>query len=326
MSLYVSRRPTQELSDLAGENAYDLTLVSVGYEERSRAIAEALGRPRLGVGLEFPDRHQDSYEENRRTLASLGYQIISPTADNDGLLNQLNSWFETSAVRRSISEADPLRVAIDISSMTRTRIATVVQYCYHQKLDVPMIIDILYAPASYRPSETPLTSWVQAAPVTTHFAGWDPDTAKPLLTVVGLGYEQNAAEGVIDYLTPDESVVLLPVGRDPDYRRDVDQVNADQIAKARIKLDYSVEDPYRLILELERLVLARIDHSRILFVPLGPKIFAAACMVVAERLHPLVSVWRFSAGSNEDAKPALAAGSVAGIRLTTQPEERLGLR
>jgi hypothetical protein len=324
MSLYVSSRRETRLEDLASERRYDLALVSVGFEQRSRAIPEAIPAPSLGVGLEFPDRHLGDYAENHKVLAKLGYRVTEPAKDHRLLVGELDGWFEQAASRREFTEAEPFRVAVDISSMTRTRMAAVVEYCYAQKLEVPMIIDLLYAPAAYRPSELPPASWVQAAPVTPHLAGWDPDATKPLLAVVGLGYEPNAAEGVVDYLTPDESVIFLPNGRDPSYRNDVDEVNSELIKKAKIKLDYPVDDPYRLMLQLERLVLARIDQARVLFVPLGPKIFAAACMVVAERLHPLVSVWRFSAGSNDEARPAIADGSVCGIRLSTQPEERTG--
>jgi hypothetical protein len=324
MSLYVSRRPPTQLNEFGSEPRYDLALVSVGFEERSVAVPTSIAPPGLGIGLEFADRHEDAYNDNYEAIAMRGYQILLPEPDIGSFVAQIGGWFESAATRRPISEADPFRVAVDISSMTRTRIAAIIEACYAQEIDAPALIDLLYAPATYRPSSPPPASWVQATPVTEHFAGWDPDAAKPLLAVVGLGYEPNAAEGVVDYLTPDESVILIPRGRDPHYREDVESVNSEVLAKANIRLEYAVEDPYRLMLELERLVLARVGHSRILFVPLGPKIFAAACMLVAQRLHPMVSVWRFSAGVNDEPRPAVAAGPVCGIRLTTRPEETSG--
>ncbi len=323
MSLYVSRRPPSQLSDLAADAPYDLVIVSVGFEERSRAIASAAKAPALGVGLEFSDRHEGAYFDNHRAIAALGYRILAPSPDAAGLVAEIQDWFESAAALRPPTLREPLRIAIDISSMTRTRLAAVIEASYAHESRWPAVIDLLYAPATYQPSAPPLASWVHAEPVTGHFAGWDPDASKPLLAIVGLGYEPNAAEGVVDYLTPDESVVLLPIGRDPHYREDVEEVNEEVIAGADIDLEYSVEDPYRLMLELERLVLARVEQRRILFVPLGPKIFAAASLLVAERLHPMVSVWRFSAGSNDGPRPAIADGQLCGIRLSTQPEDAI---
>jgi len=272
------------------------------------------------MGLKFEDRHEGAYDKNHEAIAMRGYELLVPDDDPATMLIEITGWFERAAASRQLTDRDPLRVAVDISSMTRARIAAIIEACYAQDLGKPMMIDLLYAPAKYHPSDPPLVSWVHAKPVTDHFAGWDPDANKDLLAVVGLGYEPNAAEGVLDYLTPDESTMLIPKGREAAYQQDVEKVNEKVLSRADITLKYSVEDPYRLMLELERFVLARVEHRRILFVPLGPKIFAAACLLVAQRLYPMISVWRFSAGTNDEPKPATAAGWVCGIRLATRPE------
>lgn len=324
MSIYISQRPTGPISQLEREQPYDLVLASVGYEERSRAIPDALPPPQIGIGLDFADRNQDAYDDNRRAILAKGYEVFLPEKRNSALLSQVKQWFERAAAAHPLTLRDPLRIAVDISSMTRARIAAIIEACYSEDFNDPAIIDLLYAPATYRPSPPQIASWVQADPVTPHFAGWDPDPAKPLLTVVGLGYEPNAAEHVIEWLTPDETCMMIPLGREPAYQRDVEEVNAKVIEKAAVKHEYSVEDPYRLVLDLERLVLSRLTDYRVLFVPLGPKIFAASCMLVAQRLHPHVSVWRFSAGPNEAAKKAAAARWLCGIRLSTRPESTPG--
>lgn len=324
MSIYISQRPAGPLSQLEQERPYDLVLASVGYEERSRAIPAALAPPQIGIGLDFADRNQDAYEENRREILARGYEVFLPEERESNLLVQVKQWFERAAAAHSPTTRSPLRMAVDISSMTRARIAAIIEACYSPEFQDPAIVDLLYAPATYRPSPPQIASWVQANPVTPHFAGWDPDPAKPLLTVIGLGYEPNAAEHVIEWVTPDETCTMIPVGREPDYQRDVEKVNAAVIEKAAVRHQYSVEDPYRLILDLERMVLSRLTDRRVLFVPLGPKIFAASCMLVAQRLHPHVSVWRFSAGPNEAAKKATAANWLCGIRLSTRPEATPG--
>jgi hypothetical protein len=324
MSLYVSNCPAMTLEELARERRYDLALVSVGYEERARAIATNLQAPALGIGLTFADRKYDAYPENVTAVRSRGYELWEPDSDAAVMVEQLAAQFERAAGLREIAEDQPLRVAVDISSMTRVRIAAIIQAAYELPDEQPAIVDLLYAPAEYAESSPPPPSWVHARAVSDHFAGWDPDAEKPLLAVVGLGYEPNAAEGVVDYLTPDESFMFVPDGRDPRYRRDVESVNREVLAKAEKTMDYSIEDPYRLALTLERLVLSRIEECRLLLVPLGPKIFTAACLVTAQRLHPLVSVWRFSAGSSEKGKRAKAAGWICGMRLSTRPEASPG--
>jgi hypothetical protein len=324
VSIYVSQRPPTTLSDLERQLPYDLALVSVGFEARSSSIPLALAPPVLGIGLTFPDRHEAAYAENVSAITARGYELWEPASNAQIMVDELSSRFERAGARRKLDDNTPLRVAVDISSMTRARIAAIVQVAYALPPTEPIIIDLLYAPAAYRPSAPPLASWVSEKPVTEHFAGWDPDADKELLAVVGLGFEPNAAEGVIDYLTPDESLMFVPDGRDPQYRNDVERVNAEVLRKADITLDYAVEDPYRLILDLERLLLSRADERRLLLVPLGPKIFAVACLIVAARLYPMISVWRFSAGTNERARPATAAGWVCGLRLSTRPEATPG--
>lgn len=322
MSIYVSQRPSTTLGQLADGPPYDLALVSVGFEERSAAILSALATPATGVGLTFADRHQEAYEENVARATARGYELWLPGDDDP--VGDLALRLERAGTQRRIAEDAPLRVAVDISSMTRVRIAAIIQAIYELPAERPALVDLLYAPATYRASAPPLVSWVHANPVNAHFAGWDPDADKELMTVVGLGYELNAAEWVIDYLTPDHTYMFVPEGRDPRYRADVEQVNAEVLEKADDVAEYPVEEPYRVMLDLERLVLSRVHERRLMLVPLGPKIFAAVCLVVAQRLHPLVSVWRFSAGTNEQAKPAQAAGWVCGIRLSTRPEATPG--
>jgi hypothetical protein len=324
MSLYVSNCPAMTLEELARERRYDLALVSVGYEERARAIATNLRPPVLGIGLTFADRQYDAYLDNVEAVSAYGYELWEPDLDPAVMTGQLSAQFERAASQREIAEDRPLRVAVDISSMTRVRIAAIIQAAYELPDEQPTILDLLYAPAAYTESSPVPPSWVHARAVSDHFAGWDPDAEKPLLAVVGLGYEPNAVEGVVDYLNPDESFMFVPHGRDPRYRIDVENVNREVLVKAEKMMDYSIEDPYRLALTLERLVLSRIEECRLLLVPLGPKIFTAACLVAAQRLHPQVSVWRFSAGSSEQGRHAKAAGWICGMRLSTRPEATPG--
>ncbi len=325
MSMYVSQRPPTTLEKLADEPPYDLAIVSVGFEERSAAIPEALARPTSVLGLTFVDRHTDAYADNLARASAADYELWQPGDDPAAVAAEIMLRLERAGAQRRITDDSPFRVGVDISSMTRARIAAITQAAYAMPAERPAYVDLLYAPAKYHESSPDPLSWVTADPVSPYFAGWDPDADKPLLTVVGLGYEPNAAEWVIDWLTPDETSMYLPHGRDPRYREDVERVNAEVVEKADAVADYEVEDPYRLMLDLERLVLSRISERRVLLVPLGPKIFAAVCMIVAQRLHPMVSVWRFSAGSKEPPRPTEAAGWVCGMRLSTRPEAIAGI-
>ncbi len=67
-------------------------------------------------------------------------------------------------------------------------------------------------------------------------------------------------------------------------------------------------DPY---LKLELLVYGLLDEYRPVLIPLGPKIFSAACIILAIRNAPKICAWRTSSGGLTQPLDIKTDGNVA---------------
>jgi hypothetical protein len=159
-------------------------------------------------------------------------------------------------VGRSASDAG-MHVAVDISSMSRPRIAGVVRALTNVPLGARVTIDFLYAPAAYEPAPTELPDATEALePVTPAFAGAPADPAEPLVLVFGLGYEPERAASAMDEFAPERAVPFFPIGSDERFVADVKRSNADVLGLREVgsPVCYSIADPFRTLTNLEALV------------------------------------------------------------------------
>src|SRR6185369_5500856 len=116
----------------------------------------------------------------------------------------------------------------------------------------------------------------------------------PPAVVIGLGYEQDKAIGIIEYIEPTMVWAFRPRGGDPRFETAVDEANStfwDIVSPDRV-IDYSVEGSLECLTLLESLISGSLSTVRPILIPFGPKIFAACCLLVASMHYPKVSVWR----------------------------------
>jgi hypothetical protein len=314
--LLVAPYPSTELATLDG-SGYASAVASIGYEPRSIVIARALKGTCRGSAVEFAHGHVLSYDENRRGYAELGWEAVS--CEEDQFLQWVRELFARIAggELRDPRQRRP-RVAIDVSSMTRTRIAALVQALAELPPHLQLGADFLYVPAVYRDPETPPPAILHRAPVAPYFAGslvMDDSTV-----VLGLGYEQHKAASTIEDFGPSEVVAFVPEGPDERFLQAVIAANSGVLQGPLTPREerYPVGDPFATFQRLEALCFDLLyrEHPRMpVLVPLGPKIFAACCLVVGA-LHPEhVAVWRVSYRTQEPASPAEASSQVFGLRV-----------
>ncbi len=162
---YVAPHPTTDLADVT-QRGYDSFLCTLGFETRSRALAEQLAnctqQPQIHA-VAFEHRHDESYVTNMRVIEGLGAEILE--FDDEEFRAWALEWIET---------VEHQRVAIDISSMSRPRIAALVE-AMMCSTTTDMQADFLYVPrrstkARRGPSEAPTA----LGPVSPAFAGWMP--------------------------------------------------------------------------------------------------------------------------------------------------------
>jgi len=309
----------RELDD-ASRLQYDSMLASVGFETRSRQIAEAV--PVVGKAIPFKDHKVLDYEENLKFFKGAGWDL--PEISDEEYFVWVSEWLTT------VIEANkPARIAIDVSSMSRRRIADVIEAIISLPDEAEAAIDFLYTAAVFekpdKDEEPPIFS---VAPVSEFFAGWWDDLEKPLFAIVGLGYELERAASALDLLEPSRTQLFVPEGRDLKYLEAVREANLgldDWRGLDPEEILYSVSDPFACFRQLEQKVSRLQSRERIALVPLGPKIFAVAAILTAA-LHPTSSqVIRVTAGLHQPTQYRPSDGSLFGLSVVVKPPPEPGL-
>jgi hypothetical protein len=313
--LLIAPYPATRLSELDG-CTYISTVASVGYEPRSIAIARALGDAGRGSAVEFSHAHVLAFEENSDGFRELGWETVSGTEEE--FPRWVADFLALNAAGELPSSAKRPRVAVDISSMTRTRIAATVQALAELPAPLQIGVDFLYAPAAYSDPQTQPPAILHRAPVSPYYAG---DLAMGETTVlVGLGYEQHKAASTIEDFGPNDVVAFIPEGSDRRYLDAVLDANSGVLEGplAPTRESYAVEDPFATFRRLEALCFDRLYREQPqtpVLVPLGPKIFAACCLLVGAMHREHVAVWRVSYRRDEPPAAAQAAGELFGLRV-----------
>jgi hypothetical protein len=307
--------PHRQLED-GPHSEIDLLIGGLGYERRSREIPQTYKRAaKRTILLDLESRGEKSYDENRQIARDSGFElpIIAPI--------QLSGWF-VELVAELANDTPMPRLAIDVSSISRDRIARLIEGL--QNVDrireaedaQTAIVDLLYTPA-VPPTETRGPERIEVlGPVTKRFAGFAPDPDSPVVAFLGLGIEQDRAIGALEYIEPATTWVFIPHGESKDFDEKLDGANSlvwQSIDEAQ-RIRYRVDDPFSLYTILEQLVFSESAAGRPILVPLGPKIFAACCLLVASQ-HRRAGVWRVTPGSYGKAHDCESAGKLIGLRV-----------
>ena len=305
----------RKLTQLKETEPYDALLASVGYERRSRSITAALGEiPDRAVAVEFRAPQTKTYQDSLRWFKKRDVQVNQEW--NEKFLPWLHGWLVEIAT--SHQEA---RVAIDISSMNRPRIAAVVQALSEFPVDRRLLVDLLYAPSEFMPPDELPVGVLTLRPVSSFFAGQLRPQPSPV-ALAGLGYEPHKAAGVFDSLEIRRVIAYVPVGPHPDFHDAVVVANEGLLKgpEEPQQVDYDVLDPFECLMRLDGRVHGLLQAGDVpALVPLGPKIFALNECLVAAMHYPHVSVWRASFDTSETAVPRKDEGWVCGITVALAP-------
>jgi hypothetical protein len=206
------------------------------------------------------------------------------------------------------------RMLVDVSSLTRSRLAAVIDHLRSRMLSCAFSVDFYYTLAQYDPPprEVPLNSHV--GPVTPAFAGWTNDPDRGVAAIVGLGYEEDKALGAVEHVQAVEIWTYIPSSPIGQYSTALAKANRtllDAVSRDH-QLTYAVSNPLYLYAELESLIYRLCQQRNVILFPFGPKIFAL-CSILASCAHPDAAVWRVSAEGLEDATDRLASDFVFGL-------------
>lgn len=300
-------------ADAIRSTDYDLFVASVGYESRCTHAARILDvRARRRWACAFPDRHTAAFHRSFDWYSSHYFNITE--ADSD----RLPAWIEDAIDEsESASSSDVVRLCIDISSMSRRRIASWIEALRTRGARREYCVDFVYSLASFAgsPKSTDGSAIERVEPVLPSFAGCLTDPERPLVALIGLGFEPERALGAIEYVEPTDIWALWPEGGDEGFFDSIRVANETLWQSwERRAIHYSIQEAFRTFVLLESLSYGFLQEGRLLILPFGPKILTLGALLCA-CLHPELAVWRVSAGESEEARDVRASGELAALRV-----------
>lgn len=301
--------PKVEVIVSAGEHVdeWDVLVGAVGYEHRSRHVPLAWAeRSRIRLASAFDTHKTLSYADNWAALSERGFEI------EEHAEGEIRCWLYKRLLEVEAQPHTPLRVAIDVSSFSRSRLAELVLAAAEIATSRDVAIDFGYAPAAFKPPVEADTVIEVLGPVVPEFAGWTDEPGTPSTCIVGLGYEPERAVGALEYLEPVGAWAFTPTGVDDKYDRSLERAN-ETVWDANprpVRVAYGVDQPLWTYVQLESLVFGLKRLTRPVLVPFGPKIFAALCLLAALAHQPETAVWRVSGGQSEQPVDRKAIGPV----------------
>ena len=275
------------ISPISAWLEYDLVIACCGYESRSRSLIERVefsnGR-RLAIG--YAEREVLAFSENQKAFSDAGFEVHAVSDTDFGAL-----------VREAIAslvECDRPAILLDISCFTRARLAKIVEEVC---TDRNFVLDVYYSLAEFSPPAPSEPHNEFLCPVSSFFAGWTGDAERAVGLVCGLGYEQLKALGIIEYIDPFETWLFFPESSIELYDHAFAEANSlllREIPQSNV-VRYPVMDGEVIMRKLLGLVGAVREEHRCILMPLGPKVFAFASLLVGAVFRD-VSVWRASSG------------------------------
>lgn len=290
---------------------YDFFIAALGFERRARYIAETLApQARQNFAWGFSDRQTLSYPDNAEWFSANGFEIIEDPNDSIFLDRLAEILTTNSATPESTG-------CVDISSMTRKRMAAIVEMFCSGLLRSGTSIDFLYSLGAYSPPPTDIAPNTLLGPISPFFAGWTTNPNKPPVAIVGLGYEEGKALGATEYIQADEAWAFIPESPIESYLPAVLEANSTllKFLPKRQQIAYRPDDPVGCYNLLESLLYGVVPFGRPIILPFGPKIFALMALFACTK-YTEASVWRVSAQQSEAPVDRLPSKHVIGVRVT----------
>jgi hypothetical protein len=302
---------------------YDLAVISVGFEWRSSHLVRRGLKGRVSRAFTFEDCRVHSFERNRELARAGGYEIIE--SSRSSYRRDIRSSLELLGPEAG---ATTPCVAIDISSMTRIRMAhTVLEVLSYAERVGPLDVEFVYSPATF-PGAPPAVGVLEAGPVVPEFRGTLRPASVPVGVVLGVGYEPQRAVGAYELLEPGKAWAFVPSSGHGQYDEAIAVANRALygLIDEDAIVDYPVLSPVSTFYTLDSFLYASSGDYRVVLIPMGPKVFALCCYLAALGVYgPKPAVWRVGEARYGDPLEIEEEGKVVGLRAELGRERDVGL-
>ena len=185
------------VSEASAPSELDVLLAAVGYERRSSFIPlQWAKRSQVRIASAFDSLKVLSYERNCIDLQQAGFHV-EEHGESD-----IRPWLHRQLLEASVNDGPAIRLGVDVSSFSRSRIAQIMLAIIDCASDRDVIADFAYAPAEYRRYQHADAEIRVFGPVAPEFAGWSREPSAPVSCLIGLGYEADRAAGALEFLEP----------------------------------------------------------------------------------------------------------------------------
>ena len=291
----------------------DVFLASSGYEERASFCSVKYStRALTKIALAFDEQSDHPVRrKNDRRFRHAGFSLIRASGDAS---NQINEVLVEPLQR---SNRTP-RVVVDFSSMTRVWLATIIRALTSYGRPVEALFS--YTPSKFsRPRHDDLNP-VHVGPILPDDGPLQQPSA-PISLVLGIGYGQDEAIGVVELLDPRETFAFFTdTPLDARFARQIARANDElftRVGRERI-IPYSLNDWDSLAFTLDSLCSRLQYESRTVLISLGPKPFSLISLLVAAA-RPQLGVWRVSTGPQAPPHPRQPLGVCIPARVVFSP-------
>lgn len=297
---------------------YDMAAFALGFESRASCfVDDVAGSTERLIAFGFDHGHDKGYQQNLRRFLDAGASIFQ-SLDDDAFE------YEFKKALQLVSDEASQRIFVDVSCFTRFRLAAIVHevFAVAETRASELVVDFGYALAQFEKPSAQKHPNTVVGPAHRAFAGWSQGSYSSTATVLGLGYEQDQAMGVVEYLQAGEVWAFTPESPVPEYKPEVGKANElllSEIAPNHV-IEYDVCSPASVIATLESVVRGLSDEHSVVLVPFGPKIFVLCSLIVAA-IRQDVAVWRVSQGSRIEPHDRVPSDVKVGVRLIF-PEKR----
>lgn len=306
--------PRPFYADEVSDIQYDLFVATTGFESRATWITKNLAiKAKEYWAPAFANRQTLQFASNKRLFDSKNFDT-AVCHESDFYFNLSN---RLTNISKSVDEPEPLRVLVDISSMSRLRMASAIDAVRFAQFDSDIQCDFIYSLAEFSEPQFENRPICEFGPVTDEFAGWSDDPSRSCCVLFGAGYEQDQIIGVVEMLEADDVWVFVPYGTDNRYYDFVMEANTalwDVVPEDR-RLIYPVMRPLDAFSSVESLLYGKLASTRPMIVPFGPKIFSIVGMIAAAIHQPEVAVWRVSTGQSNTPIDRKGSDDLTGIRM-----------
>ena len=285
---------------------HDVLIYAIGYETRASYAAKECPANSV-IAISLPPVQGFSYEANTEFAKEAKHTILS-----DEQITEIELKCEIDQkLSGPVYKDRKISIALDVSSMPRGYMALAIRSIQALSGVYDFNLVILYSTGVYKEPLAQSGAYVEFKPVV-GLEGWTVFPERPLTVILGLGYEQDQAVGVVEHFDPSAAWAFVPNGEDSRFLQDVHNSNEslkDILDKERM-VEYYVSQPALLYSELRALADMLCKRSRVIMVPAGPKLFSAISILICLELGDEVSLWSASGHAANIPSDTLPAGRI----------------